>query len=106
MKHACAVLAAIALGLFGAKAQANPADCGGNAETFADVVHSRPGQRQRGPVMVRPETLCADIIEANPRRSDPLNVYLNDPARSRQDSGQARRNGEQPRSKPGVRRLD
>jgi hypothetical protein len=60
-------------------AEANTLACGVNADTYAEVVEHRPGQRSRGPVTVVPETLCADLIERRSGRLDSLHVTVGDP---------------------------
>lgn len=51
-------------------------DCGGDAYTFAEVVPAQPGARRREPIMVLPDTLCADLAGSPGARIDSLTVVV------------------------------
>ncbi len=62
-------------------------DCGGDAYTFAEVVPARPGIRRKGPIMVLPDTLCADLAASPNARIDSLNIVI-DPRNSAEERPQ------------------
>ena len=64
-------------------------DCGGDAYTFAEVVPARPGIRRKGPIMVLPDTLCADLAASPNARIESLNVFIDPrgPAEERPQTG-------------------
>ncbi len=51
-------------------------DCGGDAYTFAEVVPAQRGVRTREPIMVLPDTLCADLTASPATRIESLNVFI------------------------------
>jgi hypothetical protein len=61
-------------------AAATAVGCGGNARSTVEVVRARPDQRRRGPIVVLPQTLCADLIEdrAPGIRGIDVNILLGD----------------------------
>jgi hypothetical protein len=67
-------LAGLCLGPLPAFADGKAADCGGDAYTFAEVVPAQRGVRQRGPITVLPDTLCADLAAGPSTRIESLNV--------------------------------
>jgi hypothetical protein len=50
--------------------------CGGDAYSFAEVVPAQRGVRRQGPVMVMPDTLCADLAGSPATRIESLNVFV------------------------------
>ena len=58
------------------EARANPVECGANAFTYVEVDKKPPGKRRRGPVVVRPDFVCADLIEVRPRQIDSIEVTV------------------------------
>ena len=69
-------LAGLCLGPLPAVADGKAGACGGDAYTFAEVVPAQRGVRQRGPITVLPDTLCADLAAGPSTRIDSLNVYV------------------------------
>jgi hypothetical protein len=45
------------------RASANTVDCGGNSFSYAEVRRAPRGQMHKGPIVVIPDSLCADLIE-------------------------------------------
>ena len=76
----------LVLALLPGAAGASGAGCGGNANTFAEVVE---GSRGRGPVVVRPDSLCADLAETRPPASVPIDVHVGVPAPGQEAGGEA-----------------
>lgn len=68
-------------------ADGNGRDCGGDAYTFAEVVPAQRGVRRTGPIMVLPDTLCADLAGSPATRIDSLNVVI-DPRGSTEERSQ------------------
>jgi hypothetical protein len=60
---------------FGTLPAAPPEDCGGDAYSFAEVVEGGPPRR--GPVTSRPDTLCADVVDARRGEVGPISIYPN-----------------------------
>jgi hypothetical protein len=83
----CLGLAGLSLCPLAAHADGKAPDCGGDAHTFAEVVPAQRGQRQRGPIMVLPDTLCADLAGSPGTRIDSLNVFV-DPRSAGQERPQ------------------
>ena len=70
MRRFCALLGL----LLAAPAFANTVECGGNAFSYVEVVErARP---QRGPLIVMPDTLCADLIERRRNGVEHLSVHV------------------------------
>jgi len=79
MRRSCIGLAALCF--FTAPALADgpgsaESGCGGDAYSFAEVVPAQRGARRHGPVMVMPDTLCADLAGSPATRIESLNVFV------------------------------
>jgi hypothetical protein len=79
MRRSCIGLAALCF--FTAPALADgpgsaESGCGGDAYSFAEVVPAQRGVRRHGPIMVMPDTLCADLAGSPATRIESLNVFL------------------------------
>jgi hypothetical protein len=57
-------------------ASANTVDCGGNSFSYAEVGRAPRGQVHRGPIVVVPDSLCADLIERRRRPAPPLDIVI------------------------------
>jgi hypothetical protein len=76
MKRSCIGLAALCLFPAPILADGAGSGCGGDAYSFAEVVPARRGLRQHGPIVVMPETLCADLAGSPATRIDSLNIVI------------------------------
>jgi hypothetical protein len=67
-------------------------DCGGDAYTFAEVVPAHRGGRAAEPIMVLPDTLCADLAGSPGVKIESLNVFLDQrpPADDQSQASRAR----------------
>jgi hypothetical protein len=75
MKRFCVGLTGLLLAV-PAAAEGDGNDCGGDAYSFAEVVSPKSGTRQRGPLVVVPETLCADLAGRQGYRIESLSTYV------------------------------
>ena len=64
-------------------------DCGGDAYTYAEIVPAQRGRGLKGPIMVLPDTLCADLAASPNARIESLNVFIDPrgPAEERAQTG-------------------
>ena len=83
MKRFCLGLAGLVLlplpSLADGQGQGQEQYCGGDAYSFAEVVPARRGPRSQGPIVVTPDTLCADLARGPGVRIDGLSVYVGPP---------------------------
>ena len=66
-------------------AEADKGGCGGDADTFAEVVVTPRSERAR-PLIVLPDTLCADLQGGRRPPIQSLNIYI-DPTRNAAQPG-------------------
>ena len=60
----------------GTRTDEDRSDCGGDAYSVAEVVPPQRGARRRWPIMVVPDTLCADLASSPARKIESLNIYV------------------------------
>ena len=75
MKRFCVGLAGLLLFPAAAVADGASGGCGGDAYSFGEVVPPNHGP-QEGPIIVVPDTLCADLAGGQTTRIDSLSVYV------------------------------
>lgn len=86
MRRSCIGLAALCLIPAPAFADGGGGGCGGDAYSFVEVAPARRAARPQGPIVVMPDTFCADLAGGRNVSIESLNIVI-DPRRPEEGTG-------------------